>query len=80
MKLGAIVKCDRLTSLSVFFYCLNADSVHLLTRTSFNLLDDHEASFPLNETDNTMMAIATNNGIPFPMTYLGPVGNVIGTF
>ena len=79
MELSPIVERDRLENLSVFTNCRDTGLVDLFDRSGFTFLDDDEAGLAFNQSNDTMMAIAADDGIAFPMADTDSVVDFHGT-
>jgi hypothetical protein len=70
MEFSSVVEGDRLKAGLV---CLDSIQGGLCDRggsSRLQLFDDSEAGLSFNESENAVMAIATDHGVSFPMTEL----------
>ena len=80
MKLGAVVKRDRLEALAVLRDGLHGRLVDLGHRAARQLLDDGHAGLAFNQSQHAMVLISADDGIAFPVPNSLPCFDLSGTF
>ena len=79
VELGTVVQRNGPESLAMAADRAFCDGGHFLCGAAGDFLDDPEACCPLNEGENTMVAVTSHDGVRLPVAELESALDLLGT-